>query len=154
MNIIQITAIVFLIACLLSCARKPAEQPKSPEETPPAYLGISKESDMIDLDTMPVGIRYANAYSLVIAPEAYAGKSLKVTAPVTEITVGEKKKKMLALAIYDAARCCLVIIPFELDKTTSRRKEPFIGKTMTIIGTITPIKGQTGLYLAGSQIQP
>ena len=61
---------------------------------------------------------------------------------------------MLAFTIYDAAQCCLVTIPFELDKTASAKKEDIIGRTVTITGKITPLKREIGFYLADSHVQP
>lgn len=155
MNIIRVISTVFLIICLASCSRKPADQQAATgSEEPPAYMGIASETGIIDLDAMPDTIRYANAYALVLAPEEYAGKPLKVTVPVIETVIGKKEKKKLAVTIYDATRCCLITIPIEFDKTAGQKREKLIGKTLTITGIITPIQGKMGFYLANSQIQP
>ena len=152
MNTMRTMAAALLLLSLVSCSRKPADRRPAPEEAPPAYMGISNQSGVIDLDAMPVSIRYANAYTLVLAPEEYAGRPLKVTAPVTEMAVSNQKKKMLAFTIYDAAQCCLVTIPFELDKAASADRENIIGRTVTITGKITPLKREIGFYLSDSHI--
>jgi len=154
MNTTRTMAAVFLLLSLASCSRNPADRQQAPEEAPPAYMGISNPSGVIDFDAMPVSIRYANAYTLVLVPEEYAGRLLKVTAPVTEMAISNQKKKMLAFTIYDAAQCCLVTIPFELDKTASVDKGSIIGRTVTITGKITPLKKEIGFYLSDSQVQP
>jgi hypothetical protein len=153
MNVIQVVFAMVLILGLTACSKKTAVPENRAEETPPAYAGISKEEGVIDLDAMPDSIRYANAYALVLAPEDYVGRRLRVRAPIMEIMVGHPKKKTLAFSIYDAARCCLVTIPFEFDRNVPVPGD-VVGKTMTITGTITVFKGEMGFYLADSQITP
>ena len=60
---------------------------------------------------------------------------------------------MLAFTIYDAAQCCLVTIPFELDKTASAKKEDIIGRTVTITGKSTEEPDDTETIIFGNHIK-
>ena len=117
-----------------------AEPSKAPEETQKATaqdvkLKPSAQSDMLDLTKMSATMIYAEVFNMLIAPEAYLGKDIKISGYFQVYTNPAETERYYAIIIPDATACCQQGLEFVWEGEHSYPEDyPEIGAKITVIG--------------------
>ncbi len=74
----------------------------------------SEEEDYVDLTTLSGTMVYAEVYNMMLYPESYVGKTVKMDGMYTFFHDDRKNKDYHACIIMDATACCAQGIEFEL----------------------------------------
>ena len=126
--------ILFLVSCLsgfLSCEKKPAVRTNLPDlKDALAALGPSAPVDC-DLSEMGANMVYAEVFNMMIEPESYNGKSVRMRGNFAVYDNEMTGRKSYAVIVSDALACCQQGIEFAYDFAG---KEPEEGGIITVTG--------------------
>ena len=86
-----------------------------------------------DLSTLSRTMMYSQVYDMIYGPDAYIGKTVRMTGPVNMYTDEQTGKLHCACIIEDATACCTQGIEFELKDPDA--KLPESGSRVLVRGT-------------------
>ncbi len=106
--------------------------------------GGKKKFD-IDLSRMSGTMVYGQVYQMVMYPQKYIGKYIKMKGVFSSYYDDESKRRFYGCVIQDALACCSQGLAFELAKPRKFPKEyPAEGSEITIIGYFDYLEEEDG----------
>lgn len=143
--------LISFISCSKSSAKKndgtiiqeiPVQAPKQTENA--LMENNSKQID-IDMTKMSGTMIYAEVFNMLIDPDSYRNKNIKVTGYFQAFESKETNEVFYAIIIPDATQCCQQGIEFILADKATPSKLPENGQEITISGTYCSIENELGV---------
>lgn len=119
----------------------PSEAPPESESTVPTPSPEPQAETGVDVD-LTVGsstVVYAEAYSILLSPEAYVGKTIRVRGQFVFHEEPQTGIRHFACVIPDNTACCVQsfeFVPADPDAYPDGYPEPNVGEEITVVGTI------------------
>ena len=115
-------------------------QPKEATVIPP-------EID-VDLTKLSSTMVYSEVYNMMVEPDSYLGKTVKMSGPFAVYTDEESGKNYFACIIQDATACCSQGIEFTLSGDYSYPEDyPAVNDIITVTGTFSTYEEDGYAYL-------
>lgn len=141
---------------------QPAPTP-APAQSQAASADETEASGVdVDLTVLSSTMVYSEVYNMMMAPEEYVGKSVRMRGQFDIYQAGDGNgnplpdQVYLACAIADATACCSQGIEFVLaDPNASPENYPELGAEITVVGTFQSYeeKGDTYYHLADAELE-
>lgn len=146
----KIIAIILALVLTLSFAACSKNSDKNENSNSKATTKItestSAETKSVDLDLTQLSstVVYSEVYNMIITPDDYKGKIIKMKGQFNQYTDEETGKIYNAVIIPDATACCQQGLEFELSDKTS----PNFGQNteITVVGTFDTYSDGEFLY--------
>lgn len=145
----------------MSCNQKNKNSVSFDLENLPSQKELSQESEPIseqvdlDLTQMNANMIYAEVFNMLIEPENYENKNIKISGYFNVFTNENTNEKYYAIIIPDALECCQQGLEIVWLGEHSPDEYPTQGEKITIIGRYTIRELENGItynYLAVSKI--
>jgi hypothetical protein len=104
----HLSALLLLSLICASAANRPglaSSQTEGQSPEPRAIAGANKRVD-VDLTALSRTMVYAEVYNILINPESYMGKTIKMKGPYNALYSGKDGRPYHFVVIEDAAACC------------------------------------------------
>ena len=121
-----------------------APAPEQPEEEGPAESFEGYDSVDLDLTVMSPTMIYSNVYNMMMTPEDYFDKVIKVEGMYAYYFDEETQKMYYAVIIPDATACCQQGVEFILADETAY---PESAETVTVTGVLSSYEENGFKYL-------
>lgn len=135
MRIFKIFTLIFFSLILFGCnkVQKNADSLSSPEKTSDSIESdsVKKEKVDFDLSVMKPNMVYAQVFDMLVSPETYENKVIRMKGNFEIYEGSEIMGKSYAVIIYDALACCQQGIEFRYDFGDNL---PERGVEMTVTG--------------------
>lgn len=135
MQIFKIFTLIFFSLILFGCnkVQKNADFLSSPEKTSDSIESDSVEKEKVDFDlsVMKPNMVYAQVFDMLVSPETYENKVIRMKGNFEIYEGSEIMGKSYAVIIYDALACCQQGIEFRYDFGDNL---PERGVEMTVTG--------------------
>lgn len=119
MRIFKIFTLIFFSLILFGCnkVQKNADSLSSPEKTSDSIESdsVKKEKVDFDLSVMKPNMVYAQVFDMLVSPETYENKVIRMKGNFEIYEGSEIMGKSYAVIIYDALACCQQGIEFRYD---------------------------------------
>lgn len=112
----------------------PAEIEKKSEAS-----GLTDEKIDLDLASLSSTMIFAEIFNMVVEPEKYEGKKIRMKGVVSVFRDGEREKSSYACIVKDAAACCAQGFDFVLSAAAAPGGYPEDGDEITLTGTFTEL---------------
>lgn len=89
----------------------------------------------IDLSSLSSTMVFAQIFNIVIEPEKYNGKKIRMKGVVSIFNDAERKNSFYACIVKDATACCSQGFDFVLSEEAALGGYPVDGKEITLTGT-------------------
>ncbi|MCR4891781.1 MAG: hypothetical protein K5989_06360 [Lachnospiraceae bacterium] len=114
----------------------PEDAPVPEEEADSQISTKGSEGIDIDLTTLSSTMVYSEVYNIMISPQEYVGKTIKMKGELSFFPGGDSGKNYFTCIIKDATACCAQGIEFELtDDYVYPDDYPEDGEEITVAGT-------------------
>lgn len=124
-----------------------AEGASVPSETKAAKSGKSKNGIDVDLTNKSANMVYMEVYNMMVKPEDYVGKTIKMKGTFAQYHDEATDKYYFACIIKDAMACCSQGIEFALNKKYKFPKDyPQKGDKICVVGVFATYKEGKDTY--------
>lgn len=158
---IYLFSLVLSFICLMSCNQKKKNSVSFDLENLPTQKELSQKSEPVsnkvdlDLTQMNANMIYAEVFNMLIEPENYENKNIKISGYFNVFTNENTNEKYYAIIIPDALECCQQGLELVWLGEHSLDEYPSQGEKITIVGRYTIRELENGItynYLAVSEI--
>lgn len=115
----KIMAIMLSLVCVLSLSS----------------CGGSSSNVDVDLTELSETVMFAKVSDILVTPDEYDGKTIKVTGEINVYYEEAEDKNYFAMILVDSTNCCTYVLEFDKDPSVDD-KEFMHGKDQTIVGTL------------------
>ncbi len=123
------------------------ESAPAPEVAEDELPKSTTEGIDIDLTQLSSTMVYSEVYNMMMSPEAYVGKTVKMSGAFSYCKVDETGKEYYACIIQDATACCSQGIEFVLDGEHVYPDDyPEIGSDVCVVGVFDTYEEDGGTY--------
>lgn len=123
------------------------ESAPAPSETVKAKKAKSSKGIDVDLTGRNANMVYAEVYNMMVKPEDYIGKTVKMKGKFAQYKDEATGKRYFACIISDAMACCSQGIEFVLTKKYKYPKDyPKEGETISVVGVFETYKEGKDTY--------
>lgn len=145
----------------MSCNQKQKNSVSFDLENLPSQKELSQKSEPVsnkvdlDLTQMNANMIYAEVFNMLIEPENYENKNIKISGYFNIFTNENTNEKYYAIIIPDALECCQQGLELVWLGEHSLDEYPSQGEKITIVGRYTIRELENGItynYLAVSEI--
>ncbi|MBR1874205.1 MAG: hypothetical protein IJ807_04815 [Eubacterium sp.] len=125
---------------------EPIPTPTPAETVDPAAMHSTKGID-VDLTQLSSTMIYAEVYNMMITPDEYVGKAVRMEGQYAPYHDEETGKDYFACIIQDATACCSQGIEFDLtDKYSYPKDYPKKGENICVTGIFETYKEDDSTY--------
>lgn len=158
---IYIFSLILFFISAISCNQKNKNTVSFDLENLPSQKELSQESEPVseqvdlDLTQMNANMIYAEVFNMLIEPENYENKNIKISGYFNIFTNENTNEKYYAIIIPDALECCQQGLEIVWLGEHSPEEYPAQGEKITIVGRYTIRELENGItynYLAVSKI--
>lgn len=134
-KIIAIMLVLVLTLSFVACSKNSDknENPNSKSTTKATEITTEAKSFDLDLTQLSSTLIYSEVYNMLITPDDYKGKIIKMKGLFNQYTDEQTGKTYNAVIIPDATACCQQGLEFELSDKTNPNFEQ--GAEITVVGT-------------------
>ncbi|WP_308619834.1 hypothetical protein [uncultured Eubacterium sp.] len=134
-KIIAIILALVLALSFVACSKNSDKNENSNSKTTTKATETTTEAKSVDLDLTELSstVVYSEVYNMLITPDDYKGKIIKMKGQFNQYTDEETCKIYNAVIIPDATACCQQGLEFELSDKTNPNFEQ--DKEITVVGT-------------------
>lgn len=145
----KIIAIILALVVALSfvaCSKNSDKNENSNSKTTTKITETTTEAKSVDLDLTELSstVVYSEVYNMLITPDDYKGKIIKMKGQFNQYTDEETGKIYNTVIIPDATACCQQGLEFELQNKTNPNFEQ--GTGITVVGTFDTYSDGEFLY--------
>lgn len=134
-KIIAIILALVLALSFVACSKNSDKNENSNSKTTTKTTETTTEAKSVDLDLTQLSstLIYSEVYNMLITPDDYKGKNIKMKGLFNQYTDEQTGKTYNVVIIPDATACCQQGLEFELlDKTNTNFEQ---GAEITVVGT-------------------
>lgn len=134
-KIIAIILTLVLALSFVACSKNIDKNENSNSKTTTKITETTTEAKSVDLDLTQLSstLIYSEVYNMLITPDDYKGKIIKMKGQFNQYTDEQTGKTYNAVIIPDATACCQQGLEFELSDKTNPNFEQ--GAEITVVGT-------------------
>ena len=146
-KIIAIVLALVLALSFVACSKNSEKNENSNSKTTTKITeSTTTEAKSVDLDLTELSstLIYSEVYNMLITPDDYKGKIIKMKGLFNQYTDEETGKIYNAVVIPDATACCQQGLEFELSDKTNPNFEQ--GTEITVVGTFDTYSDGKFLY--------
>ena len=134
-KIIAIILILVLALSFVACSKNSDKNENSNSKSTTKATETTTEAKSVDLDLTELSstLIYSEVYNMLITPDDYKGKIIKMKGQFNQYTDEQTGKTYNAVIIPDATACCQQGLEFELQNKTNPNFEQ--GTEITVVGT-------------------
>lgn len=134
-KIIAIILVLVLALSFVACSKNSDKNENSNSKSTTKATETTTEAKSVDLDLTELSstLIYSEVYNMLITPDDYKGKIIKMKGLFNQYTDDETGKTYNAVIIPDATACCQQGLEFELSDKTNPNFEQ--GAEITVVGT-------------------
>lgn len=146
-KIIAIILALVLALSFVACSKNSDKNDNSNSKTTiKTTESTTTEAKSVDLDLTKLSstLVYSEVYNMLITPDDYKGKIIKMKGQFNQYTDEETGKIHNAVIIPDATACCQQGLEFELQNKTNPNFEQ--GTIITVVGTFDTYSDGKFLY--------
>ncbi|WP_296135413.1 hypothetical protein [uncultured Eubacterium sp.] len=134
-KIIAIILTLVLALSFVACSKNSDKNDNSNSKTTTKATETTTEAKSVDLDLTELSstLIYSEVYNMLITPDDYKGKIIKMKGQFNQYTDEQTGKTYNAVIIPDATACCQQGLEFELSDKTNPNFEQ--GAEITVVGT-------------------
>lgn len=146
-KIIAIILALVLTLSFVACSKNSDKNENSNSKTTTSITETTRaEAKSVDLDLTELSrtVVYSEVYNMLITPDDYKGKIIKMKGQFNQYTDEEKGKIYNSVFIPDAAACCQQGLEFELSDKTNPNFEQ--NTEITVVGTFDTYSDGKYLY--------
>lgn len=134
-KIIAIILALVLAVSFVACSKNSDINENSNSKTTTKATETTTEAKSVDLDLTELSstLIYSEVYNMLITPDDYKGKIIKMKGQFNQYTDEQTGKTYNAVIIPDATACCQQGLEFELSDKTNPNFEQ--GAEITVVGT-------------------
>ena len=134
-KIIAIILVLVLALSFVACSKNSDKNDNSNSMTTTKITETTTEAKSVDLDLTELSstLIYSEVYNMLITPDDYKGKIIKMKGQFNQYTDEQTGKTYNAVIIPDATACCQQGLEFELSDKTNPNFEQ--GAEITVVGT-------------------
>lgn len=134
-KIIAIMLVLVWTLSFVACSKNSDknENPNSKSTTKATEITTEAKSVDLDLTQLSSTLIYSEVYNMLITPDDYKGKNIKMKGLFNQYTDEQTGKTYNAVIIPDATACCQQGLEFELSDKTNPNFEQ--GAEITVVGT-------------------
>lgn len=134
-KIIAILLALVLALSFVACSKNSDINENSNSKTTTKTTETTTEAKSVDLDLTKLSstLIYSEVYNMLITPDDYKGKIVKMKGQFNQYTDEQTGKTYNAVIIPDATACCQQGLEFELQNKTNPNFEQ--GAEITVVGT-------------------
>lgn len=134
-KIIAIILVLVLALSFVACSKNSDKNDNSNSKTTTKATETTTEVKSVDLDLTQLSstLIYSEVYNMLITPDDYKGKIIKMKGQFNQYTDEQTGKTYNAVIIPDATACCQQGLEFELSDKTNPNFEQ--GAEITVVGT-------------------
>ncbi|WP_448901638.1 hypothetical protein [Eubacterium sp.] len=146
-KIIAIILSLVLTLSFVACSKNSDKNENSNSKTTTSITETTRaEAKPVDLDLTELSrtVVYSEVYNMLITPDDYKGKIIKMKGQFNQYTDEEKGKIYNSVIIPDAAACCQQGLEFELSDKTNPNFEQ--NTEITVVGTFDTYSDGKYLY--------
>ncbi|MBE5910298.1 hypothetical protein [Pseudobutyrivibrio sp.] len=123
-------------------------EPQEEETNTSDEIIVPDDSVDIDLTAMSATFVYSEVYNMIMTPDDYIGKTIKMEGICNMYEDPESGQKYYACIVQDATQCCSQGLEFVLDADQYTEDDyPQVGDDITIIGTFATYMEGENRYL-------
>lgn len=134
-KIIAIMLVLVLALSFVACSKNSDKNENTNSNTTTKTTETTTEVKSVDLDLTELSstLIYSEVYNMLITPDDYKGKIVKMKGQFNQYTDEQTGKTYNAVIIPDATACCQQGLEFELSDKTNPNFEQ--GAEITVVGT-------------------
>lgn len=134
-KIIAIMLVLVLSLSFVACSKNSDKNENSNSKSTTKATETTTEAKSVDLDLTELSstLIYSEVYNMLITPDDYKGKIIKMKGQFNQYTDEQTGKTYNAVIIPDATACCQQGLEFELSDKTNPNFEQ--GAEITVVGT-------------------
>ena len=134
-KIIAIILALVLALSFVACSKNSDKNENSNSKTTTKATETTTEAKSVDLDLTELSstVVYSEVYNMLITPDDYKGKIIKMKGQFNQYTDDETGKIYNSVIIPDATACCQQGLEFELSDKTNPNFEQ--NTEITVVGT-------------------
>lgn len=134
-KIIAIILVLVLVLSFVACSKNSDKNDNSNSKTTTKTTETTTEAKSVDLDLTELSstLIYSEVNNMLITPDDYKGKIIKMKGQFNQYTDEQTGKTYNAVIIPDATACCQQGLEFELSDKTNPNFEQ--GTEITVVGT-------------------
>lgn len=134
-KIIAIILALVLALSFVACSKNSDKNENSNSKSTTKATETTTEAKSVDLDLTQLSstLIYSEVYNMLITPDDYKGKIIKMKGLFNQYTDEQTGKTYNAVIIPDATACCQQGLEFELSDKTNPNFEQ--GAEITVVGT-------------------
>lgn len=134
-KIIAIMLVLVLALSFVACSKNSDKNENSNSKSTTKATETTTEAKSVDLDLTQLSstLIYSEVYNMLITPDDYKGKIIKMKGQFNQYTDEQTGKTYNAVIIPDATACCQQGLEFELSDKTNPNFEQ--GAEITVVGT-------------------
>ena len=134
-KIIAIILVLVFALSFVACSKNSDKNDNSNSKTTTKITESTTEAKSVDLDLTQLSstLIYSEVYNMLITPDDYKGKIVKMKGQFNQYTDEQTGKTYNAVIIPDATACCQQGLEFELSDKTNPNFEQ--GAEITVVGT-------------------
>lgn len=134
-KIIAIILTLVLTLSFVACSKSSDKNENSNSKSTTKTTETTTEAKSFDLDLTQLSstLIYSEVYNMLITPDDYKGKIIKMKGLFNQYTDEQTGKTYNAVIIPDATACCQQGLEFELSDKTNPNFEQ--GAEITVVGT-------------------
>lgn len=145
-KIIAIILALVLSLSFVACSKNSDKNENSNSKATTKITESTTEAKSVDLDLTELSstLVYSEVYNMLITPDDYKGKIIKMKGQFNQYTDEETGKIYNTVIIPDATACCQQGLEFELSDKTNPNFEQ--GTGITVVGTFDTYSDGEFLY--------
>lgn len=145
-KIIAIILALVLALSFVACSKNSDKNDNSNSKSTTKATETTTEAKSVDLDLTKLSstLVYSEVYNMLITPDDYKGKIIKMKGQFNQYTDEETGKIYNTVIIPDATACCQQGLEFELSDKTNPNFEH--GTGITVVGTFDTYSDGEFLY--------
>ena len=145
-KIIAIILALVLALSFVACSKNSDKNENSNSKATTKITESTTEAKSVDLDLTELSstLIYSEVYNMLITPDDYKGKIIKMKGQFNQYTDDETGKIYNSVIIPDATACCQQGLEFELSDKTNPNFEQ--GTQITVVGTFDTYSDGEFLY--------
>lgn len=145
-KIIAIILALVLALSFVACSKNSDKNDNSNSKSTTKATETTTEAKSVDLDLTQLSstVVYSEVYNMLITPDDYKGKIIKMKGQFNQYTDDETGKIYNSVIIPDATACCQQGLEFELSDKTNPNFEQ--NTEITVVGTFDTYSDGKFLY--------
>lgn len=145
-KIIAIILALVLALSFVACSKNSDKNDNSNSKSTTKATKTTTEAKSVDLDLTQLSstVVYSEVYNMLITPDDYKGKIIKMKGQFNQYTDDETGKIYNSVIIPDATACCQQGLEFELSDKTNPNFEQ--NTEITVVGTFDTYSDGKFLY--------